>query len=138
MEKKIIVAGGGLVKNEQGELLMMYRRGKWDLPKGKLDEGETIEACAIREVREETGVQNLVLGELIAIGQHDYFDQFLKEEVTKITHWFAMKAYGEQTLVPQIEEDITALRWVRGASLAICLEDSYPNVVEIIKKITAF
>lgn len=138
MEKKTIVAGGGLVQNEQGELLMMYRRGKWDLPKGKLDEGETIEACAIREVMEETGVINIELGGLIDIGHHDYYDRYLQEEVIKETHWFAMKAKGEQTPVPQTEEDITAIKWVSGAELETCLEDSYPNVVELVRKFIAF
>jgi 8-oxo-dGTP pyrophosphatase MutT (NUDIX family) len=65
MKKKTIVAAGGLVFNENKELLMIYRRSKWDLPKGKLDEGETIEECAIREVEEETGVQQIILGKLI-------------------------------------------------------------------------
>jgi len=72
----VIKAGGGIVTNELGELLMIFRRGKWDLPKGKLDAGETIEECALREVNEETGVQNLELGKLIAITQHEYFDVF--------------------------------------------------------------
>ena len=112
MEKKTIVAGGGLVQNESGKLLMMYRRGKWDLPKGKLDAGETIEACAVREVMEETGIINIELGRLIDIGRHDYYDRYLQEEVIKETHWFAMKAKGEQTPVPQTEEDITAIKWV--------------------------
>ena len=56
MAKKV-VAAGGLVTNDKNELLTMFRRGKWDLPKGKLDEEETIEACALREVREETGIE---------------------------------------------------------------------------------
>jgi 8-oxo-dGTP pyrophosphatase MutT (NUDIX family) len=56
MKKMIIKAGGGIVVNEQNEVLLIYRRGKWDLPKGKLDDGETIEECALREVKEETGL----------------------------------------------------------------------------------
>ncbi|MEK7199573.1 MAG: NUDIX domain-containing protein [Bacteroidota bacterium] len=138
MEKKTIVAGGGLVQNESGKLLMMYRRGKWDLPKGKLDAGETIEACAVREVMEETGIINIELGRLIDIGRHDYYDRYLQEEVIKETHWFAMKAKGEQTPVPQTEEDITAIKWVSGAELEACLEDSYPNVVDLVRKFIAF
>jgi 8-oxo-dGTP pyrophosphatase MutT (NUDIX family) len=134
MTKPVIIAAGGLVKNEAGELLMIYRRGKWDLPKGKMDEGEEIEACAIREVSEETGVTNLQLGKRIDIGYHEYFDNYLQQEVIKETHWYEMRASGGQELVPQTEEDITEIRWVSGKELQACLADSYPNIVEIVAK----
>src|SRR5687768_2564827 len=49
-----VLAAGGLVQNEKEELLMIYRKGKWDLPKGKLDKNEKLEDCALREVMEET------------------------------------------------------------------------------------
>ena len=120
--------------NDKGELLMIFRRGKWDLPKGKLDEGETIEECAFREVMEETGLQNVERGELIDIGYHEYFDLYLKKDVIKETHWFAMRARGEQILTPQTEEDITEIKWVSGAELEICLQNSYPNVVDVVRK----
>ncbi len=58
---KPVTAAGGLVENEKGEVLLIFRRGKWDLPKGKLDPGETIEQCAVREVEEETGLKNIEL-----------------------------------------------------------------------------
>lgn len=132
--KKKLIAGGGLVLNEKGELLMIYRRGKWDLPKGKLDEGETIEDCAVREVMEETGLTSVERGKLLEISHHEYFDRHVEEEVIKETHWFAMKAKGEQELIPQTEEDITDIKWVTGKELESCLEDSYPNVVELIRK----
>jgi len=132
--KNKLIAAGGLVLNEKGELLMIYRRGKWDLPKGKLDEGETIEDCAVREVMEETGLTIVERGERLEISHHEYFDRHLQEEVIKETHWFAMKAMGEQELVPQAEEDITAIKWVTGEELEACLEDSYPNVVEVVRK----
>jgi 8-oxo-dGTP pyrophosphatase MutT (NUDIX family) len=134
MEKTKIIAGGGLVLNDEGGLLMIFRRGKWDLPKGKLDPGETIEQCAVREVIEETGLKKVEHGELIGITYHAYFDPYLKEDVTKESHWYAMRARGEQMLVPQTEEDITEIKWVSGDDLAKCLENSYANVVEIIKK----
>ena len=134
MVKKTLIAGGGLVYNEKGELLMIFRRGKWDLPKGKLDNGETIEHCAIREVKEETGLINVIIGEFIDVSFHDYFDTYLDEEVIKETHWFAMKAIGGQKLIPQLEEDITEIKWVSDLELKKCLLDSYDNVVEIIKK----
>ena len=134
MVKKTLIAGGGLVFNEKGELLMIFRRGKWDLPKGKLDNGETIEQCAIREVKEETGLIKVTIGEFIDVSFHDYFDTYLDEEVIKETHWFAMKAIGGQKLIPQLEEDITEIKWVSDLELKKCLLDSYDNVVEIIKK----
>lgn len=134
MEKTKIIAGGGLVLNEAGELLMIYRRGKWDLPKGKLDAGETIEECAVREVEEETGVTGIELGNLISIGYHEYFDPYLKEDVIKETHWFAMNVNGNPSLIPQTEEDITEIRWVKGEELENCLLDSYVNVVEVVRK----
>lgn len=134
MVKKKIIAGGGLVLNDSGELMMIFRRGKWDLPKGKLDEGETIEACALREVAEETGAANLELGALIDIGHHEYFDRFLQEEVIKETHWFLMHAKGVQNLVPQTEEDILEIRWAKGESLATCLQNTYDNVIDVIRK----
>lgn len=134
MEKTKIIAGGGLVLNEAGELLLIFRRGKWDLPKGKLDEGETIAQCAIREVMEETGITGLTLGELIGISYHEYFDTFINQEVIKETHWFAMQTSGVQNLVPQTEEDILEIRWVKGAALNLCLENSYDTVIDIIKR----
>ena len=136
-EKKKLIAGGGLVVNEKGELLMIYRRGKWDLPKGKLDVGETIEDCAVREVIEETGLTTIERGELIQISHHEYYDRHFAEEVIKETHWFAMKAKGQQKITPQTEEDITDIKWVMGAELDACLEDSYDNVVEVIKLFTS-
>ena len=133
MDKTKILAGGGLVLNEKGGLLMIYRRGKWDLPKGKLDEGETIEDCAVREVLEETGLLNVERGELIGITYHEYFDRHLQEEVIKESHWFAMRAKSDQLLVPQTEEDITEIKWVSDDELELCLADSYANVVEIVR-----
>ena len=119
MDKTKILAGGGLVLNEKGGLLMIYRRGKWDLPKGKLDEGETIEDCAVREVLEETGLLNVELGELIGITYHEYFDRHLQEEVIKESYWFAMRAKSDQLLVPQTEEDITEIKWVSDDELKL-------------------
>jgi 8-oxo-dGTP pyrophosphatase MutT (NUDIX family) len=134
MKKTTIIAGGGLVLNDEGGLLMIFRRGKWDLPKGKLDAGETILQCAVREVKEETGLRDVEHGELIGITYHEYFDPYVKEDVVKESHWYAMRARGEQSLVPQTEEDITEIKWAGGKELEDCLQNSYPNVVEIIQK----
>ncbi len=127
-----IVAAGGIVENEDGKILLQYRRGKWDLPKGKLDEGETIEECAVREVEEETGLQNIYLGELAGITNHHYIEK--GENIDKETYWFAMKVSGEQQLIPQTEEDILELRWVAENELQPYLSNTFPNIIEIIEK----
>jgi 8-oxo-dGTP pyrophosphatase MutT (NUDIX family) len=131
---RTIIAAGGLVLNEHAALLMIFRRGKWDLPKGKLDEGETIEQCAVREVEEETGVRGIILGEKIDITRHEYFDQWINEEAIKETHWFKMTASLDAKLIPQMEEDITEIKWVKDDELKKCLENSYPTIVAIVAK----
>ena len=134
MKKKTIVAAGGLVSNDKGELLLIYRRGYWDLPKGKLDEGESIEACAVREVEEETGLTNVLLDKLIGITYHEYFDEWKQRDVVKETHWFAMHVNGDQTLVPQQEEDIKDIKWVAQNDLGTYMQQTYINIVDIINR----
>jgi len=135
MEMKKILAAGGLVYNDMNELLMIFRRGKWDLPKGKLDADESIEDCAVREVMEETGLTTVIRGKLIGITYHQYYDQWLKEEVIKETHWFHMLAPGNQLLIPQTEEDIEIIQWVKGGELETNLMNSYDNIVEIVGRV---
>ncbi len=130
--KKKIIAAGGLVFNDDDELLMIFRRNKWDLPKGKLDGDESIEECALREVKEETGLKNLQLEKFINITLHEYFDQFSNEEVVKETHWFKMLASNNQDLIPQYDEGIEQIEWVNEKDLAIKLRNSYANIIEII------
>jgi 8-oxo-dGTP pyrophosphatase MutT (NUDIX family) len=132
MELTILQAGGGLVLNEQNELLMIFRRGSWDLPKGKLDPGETIEACALREVEEETGVGNLTLIDFLGLTKHQYFDPYLKEEVIKESHWYRMSVKGVPTLIPQAEEDITDIKWVPLAEVNELITHSFASIKEII------
>ena len=132
-----IIAAGGLVLNEKKQILMIFRRGKWDLPKGKLDEGESIEGCAIREVMEETGLTKLDLGPLLIITHHTYFDPWIKEEVIKETHWYQMNTLADQTLTPQTEEDIERIEWVSQSNLSDKLTNSYDTIVEVVKKLTA-
>ncbi|HSU49021.1 MAG TPA: NUDIX domain-containing protein [Segetibacter sp.] len=127
-----IVAGGGIVENDEKKILFQFRRGKWDLPKGKLEENETIEACALREVEEETGLKDIRIGELVGITHHFYNEN--GKDIEKETHWFAMKISGAPTLVPQLEEDITELRWVGEEDLKDYLQNTFNNIVEIIGK----
>jgi mutator protein MutT len=129
MAKKIIAAGG-LVRNENNELLMILRKGHWDLPKGKMDAGETPEQCAVREVEEETGLQNIQLGEFISSTLHRYTEN--NEEIEKETFWYKMKVTGPQNLQPQAEENITDIHWVKNASLPEYLSQTYRNIRDII------
>lgn len=127
-----IIAAGGIVENEEGKILFQYRRGKWDLPKGKLDAGETLEECAVREVEEETGLQNIMLGELIGTTNHHYVEK--GKNIDKETYWFAMKVSGIQKLIPQTDEDISELRWVAENELENYLSDTFTSIIEIVEK----
>jgi len=128
-----IIAAGGIVMNPNQEILWIFRRGFWDLPKGKLDPNETIEACAVREVMEETGINHLILGELILKTRHQYHDKYLNEEVEKTTYWYAMTTDTLQDGTPQTEEDIEAIAWVKKADLAPYLAKTYDTIKEVME-----
>ena len=130
MEQPIITAAGGLVQNNEGAFLLIYRRGLWDLPKGKLDPGESIPTCALREVQEETGLQTLTVGPFICITTHAYFDTWLQKDVVKETHWYSMNASAlvPEKLIPQTEEDIEKIEWVPLDRLPQYLLQTYPNI----------
>jgi 8-oxo-dGTP pyrophosphatase MutT (NUDIX family) len=130
-KKILLLAAGGLVENEKGEILFMFRRGKWDLPKGKLDPGETLEECALREVEEETGVGQLELKKFLLQTLHEYEE--LGKVIQKKTHWFYMTTTSHQSLIPQTEEDITELRWIAPADFEIVLRNTYPAIVEVLR-----
>lgn len=123
-----IQAGGGLVINEKNEILFIYRRQKWDLPKGKLDTGENIEECAIREVMEETGIKKLTIGNLLVITTHTYEEKGFS--VQKETHWFLMNAttLDNPILSPQLEEDIEKIEWVPFDKIEEYLANSYNTI----------
>jgi 8-oxo-dGTP pyrophosphatase MutT (NUDIX family) len=128
-----IIAAGGIVLNPNQEMLWIFRRGFWDLPKGKLDPNETIEACALREVMEETGISHLVLGKLILTTTHQYHDKYLNKEVEKTTYWYAMTTDTLQDGTPQIEEDIEAIAWVKKADLAPYLAKTYDTIKQVME-----
>lgn len=127
----LVQAAGGLVRNEHEETLLIFRRGKWDLPKGKLDPGETLEACAVREVTEETGLDKIRLNSPLTITYHTYHEgaRFILKE----SHWYLMKVTGEQKLVPQTEEDILETKWVKDADLAPYMKNAFPSIVDVLK-----
>ena len=128
-----IIAAGGVVVNPNKEILWIFRRGFWDLPKGKLDPNETIEACALREVMEETGMTNLVLGDLIITTKHQYQDIYLNSEVEKTTYWYQMTTDQLQDGIPQTEEDIEAIAWVKKEDMAPYLAKTYDTIKKVME-----
>lgn len=125
-----IEAAGGVVSNPDGGVLMIYRRGKWDLPKGKRDDGEAIEECAVREVIEETGLPGLDLGDKICETYHVYAQG--GAELLKTTHWYHMKTPQAYELHPQKEENILEARWVAEKKLGTYVHQSYEAIKEIL------
>lgn len=128
---KIIEAGGGLVKNKEGEYLMIFRKGKWDLPKGKIEKNEDVKSGAIREIEEETGAQNVVLDYKLGKTYHTYK---LKDKwVLKETHWYAMRTDFEGELIPQAKENIEKAVWVNKKEVKQLLKNSYSSIKEVFK-----
>lgn len=129
-----VLAAGGLVKRED-KYLFIYRNGFWDLPKGHWEEGESIEQTALREVREECGLNDLVLGEKIGESYHTYFMHGRWE--LKQTHWYNMKSQT-QTLIPQTEEGITKALWIGKDRIEEVLLGCYPSLRDLLQSIRLF
>jgi 8-oxo-dGTP pyrophosphatase MutT (NUDIX family) len=126
-----VEAAGGLVENEEGAYLFMLRRGRWDLPKGKLDPGETLEECALREVREETGLQDILKGAFLLTTYHTYDEN--GKHVLKETSWYRMQAKSHQPFKPQAEEQITEIRWVKRGEIAPLLQHTFSSIVDVMR-----
>jgi ADP-ribose pyrophosphatase YjhB (NUDIX family) len=125
-----IEAAGGLVFNEQNELLTIFRRGKYDLPKGKKEKGEEMSNTAIREVEEECGVSNLKIIYPLPSTYHIYFHK--NTHVLKQTYWYKMEA-PNQTLNPQTEEEITEAKWIPTSELKSFKTNTFPTLIELLK-----
>ena len=123
---KLIKAAGGVVKNNNDELLFIYRNDKWDLPKGKIEKNEKFKEAAIREVEEETGVQNLQIEKPLENTYHIYI--YKTEKVFKITYWFEMKTDFKGAVHPQLEEGITKVEWLNSEQLPKIYENTYANI----------
>ena len=125
-----IEAAGGIVQNENKDLLFIFRRGKWDLPKGKLEENETVEICAAREIEEETGVKNLILKH--KIGETYYIYEENKTMILKTSHWFYFISNEEQHTIAQTEEDISEVKWIHTRNIKEPMANTYQNIKDIL------
>lgn len=123
---KVVEAAGGLVKNKKGEVLFIRRNKKWDLPKGKIEKGESNEIAAVREVMEETGIRDLQIGDYLQTTYHIFKrnDKFR----LKITYWYEMHSDFEGPFTPEISEGIKKVRWKNFEKTQKALSDSYENI----------
>jgi 8-oxo-dGTP pyrophosphatase MutT (NUDIX family) len=124
-------AAGGLVLNPQKKVLAMYRRGCWDMPKGKTEKGETLIETAVREVQEETGLQQLDVQKFLLTTYHSFWQPQKQRRVLKISHWFLMQT-ADTKLVPQAEEDIEILEWVDYQDFVQNKTPIYPNILDVL------
>ncbi len=130
---RIIKAAGGLVTNGNGEYLFIHRLGKWDLPKGKVEEGEKMKDAALREVEEECGIKLDYLGKKVATTYHTYYMR--NKFVLKQTKWYQMGVNKIPKLTPQLEEDIDQAEWLKASDLNKVRENTYPLILEIVNTI---
>jgi 8-oxo-dGTP pyrophosphatase MutT (NUDIX family) len=126
-----IDAAGGLVSDATGRYLMIYRRGYWDLPKGKLDDGESLEECALREVQEETGLSTLRSEGALLTTYHLYRQDGM--DCLKCSHWYRMHFFGSEPPVPQTEEDIERIEWLTRQEVLERLPLAYPSIREVME-----
>ncbi len=126
----VIQAAGGLVTDESGRYLVIKRRGKWDLPKGKLNPGEPIPEAALREVTEECGIRKLEITNPLMTTWHCYWED--EKPILKRTSWFEMRASGNEIPVPQSDEDITEAKWIPKQQLAEIAKNTYMTILDLL------
>jgi len=123
---KIQKAAGGKVLNTKNEVLFIYRFNKWDLPKGKLEKGESIKECAVREVEEECGISNIIITESLPTTYHIFKRK--GKTILKITYWFLMNTDFDGNLKPQKEEGITKAVFKNKTATNLALTNTYENI----------
>jgi 8-oxo-dGTP pyrophosphatase MutT (NUDIX family) len=131
-KKKLVLvkAAGGFVHTNDNEILLIFRRGKWDLPKGKLDEGEDLQTCAIREIKEETGLMNPVAEQPLCITYHTYHE--FGKHILKESHWYLVRSDKQANFLPQQEEDIDICKWVPVSDLASYMDNTHASIIDVI------
>ncbi|RLD62217.1 MAG: NUDIX hydrolase [Bacteroidetes bacterium] len=130
-EFQFIEAAGGLVFNKKGEILFIKRRGKWDLPKGKVEPTEECHNAALRETSEECGITNMEITSILCSTYHTYF--IGEQRILKKTFWYKMEYSGNEELKPQQEEDITFAKWFKKSELKTITDNTYPSIIDVLK-----
>lgn len=128
-EFKIIEAGGGLIRNDNGQYLFIFRHDKWDLPKGKLNKKEKSEIAAVRECEEECGLKKITLKDFLMHTHHVY--PYKGHWAIKKTWWYNMES-NETDLVPQLEESITKVEWKGKEDMPVVLKNTYSNIKDVL------
>jgi 8-oxo-dGTP pyrophosphatase MutT (NUDIX family) len=128
---KVIKAAGGFVQNDKKEWLFIFRNGKWDLPKGKVEKNEAIKIAAIREVEEECGISGLTIIKELTITYHVY--SLNNKAHLKKTYWFEMRCTDTNVLVPQLEEGIIDAKWFPKTKFPTLLTNTYDSIKEVIQ-----
>lgn len=126
-----VPAAGGLVINPDGLLLFILRQGKWDLPKGKIEDGEESAIGAVREVEEECAIRSPEIIRPLLTTWHTYIQN--GEPMLKSTDWYLMKYEGTETPRPQVEEGITEVRWFDPSQLREVFANTYPSISDVIE-----
>lgn len=127
---QVIEAAGGIVINPENKILFIYRLGKWDLPKGKIESGESRDDAALREVEEECGLSNLQLLDFISTTYHMY--HIKSQPVLKKTYWYHMSYSDAKTPIPQVEEGITKVEWKNKVEIQQDVEKSTFNNILLV------
>ncbi|RMG61725.1 MAG: NUDIX domain-containing protein [Bacteroidetes bacterium] len=130
---RMVRSAGGLVTNERGEYLTILNRGRWTLPKGHIEPGETADMAALREVQEETGLAPITLGPHLADTYHTFRRR--RGWAIKVTHWYRMEASSDAPLTPQKEEDIEAVAWKSKSEWLAVAPGSYPLTRELFERV---
>lgn len=129
-ELKFVQAAGGIVENEKGEYLFIFRASHWDLPKGHREKGENLETTALREVMEETGIQKLAIKEKIGVTYHVY-NMGCRREI-KETHWYRMESYSNEQLFPQYDEGIVKVEWHTRQQVEKLKKSYFPSLLALL------
>ena len=123
-------AAGGLVRHTSGRFLFIEKKGKLDLPKGHIEPGEEPEACALREVNEESGITGHSIVKPLMPSYHTYTWEGIS--YLKKTSWFLMQYDGEMVTEPQVKEGITRVEWLLPEELSKIKSSAWLSLMDMI------